>query len=304
MRSLSSRTKIFPSPEEIRTALPRTHTTKLVETLFVHPCSRIEFPVKALGVERSAASRYLQSLEELGLLASREVGRKRFHVTLRLMTICPARPQPDKAAQLTPNLIVSTDFRHGVPEEHPALTGTTSDGYGEAHARMGQLFDPDADLRAGGNERPKSVGCQLVRRPGVASGDRRGGGSGKTGGLCRSGTRQLTMARPRVRTMRFARANRTVKTRIHRDCHKVEHGEVVGDRLVIVTYDHGYAAHLAIHRVSGSTDARSARTLYPQPAVGSTEPGRTGTPRVARGPSRVGDAEKPLDGRDSASTAV
>lgn len=73
--------------EEIRVALPRIYTKELVETLFVHPYSKIEFLVNALRVERKAASRYLQSLEELGLLKSQKVGRERIYVNVRLMTV-------------------------------------------------------------------------------------------------------------------------------------------------------------------------------------------------------------------------
>ena len=56
-------------------------------TLFVHPYSNIEFLVSAPGVERKAASRYLQSLEELGLLESRNAGREKIYINVRLMTI-------------------------------------------------------------------------------------------------------------------------------------------------------------------------------------------------------------------------
>jgi Fic family protein len=73
--------------EEVRTALPRLYTKELVETLFVHPYAKIESLVTALGVERKAASRYLQSLEELGLLESRKIGREKIYINTRLMTI-------------------------------------------------------------------------------------------------------------------------------------------------------------------------------------------------------------------------
>ena len=73
--------------DEVRGALPRIYTKELVETLFVHPYSKTEFLVSALGVERKAASRYLQSLEELGLLESQKVGRERIYINVRLMTI-------------------------------------------------------------------------------------------------------------------------------------------------------------------------------------------------------------------------
>jgi Fic family protein len=73
--------------DEVRGALPRIYTKELVETLFVHPYSKIEFLVTALGVERKAASRYLQALEEIGLLESQKVGRERIYINVRLMTI-------------------------------------------------------------------------------------------------------------------------------------------------------------------------------------------------------------------------
>ncbi len=72
---------------EVREALPRIYTKELVETLFVHPYSKIEFLVTALGVERKAASRYLQALERIGLLESQKVGRERIYINVRLMTI-------------------------------------------------------------------------------------------------------------------------------------------------------------------------------------------------------------------------
>jgi Fic family protein len=73
--------------DEVREALPRIYTKELVETLFVHPYSKIEFLVNTLGVERKAASRYLQSLEELGLLESQKIGRERIYINIRLMAI-------------------------------------------------------------------------------------------------------------------------------------------------------------------------------------------------------------------------
>ncbi len=80
--------------EEVRSALPRIYTKDLVETLFVHPYSKIEFLVSALGVERRAASRYLKSLEELGLLESKKVGRERIYINTRLMAILSRDTRP------------------------------------------------------------------------------------------------------------------------------------------------------------------------------------------------------------------
>jgi Fic family protein len=73
--------------EEVRASLPRIYSRELVETLFVHPYSKIEFMVNALGVERKAASRYLRALEEIGLLEGRKVGREKIYVNVGLMSI-------------------------------------------------------------------------------------------------------------------------------------------------------------------------------------------------------------------------
>lgn len=81
------RVELDRTVDEIRGALPRIYTKELVETLFVHPDSTIEFLVNALGVERKTASRYLQSLEELGILGSQKIGRERIYVNVRLMKI-------------------------------------------------------------------------------------------------------------------------------------------------------------------------------------------------------------------------
>ena len=81
------RVELDRSADEVRAALPRIYSKELIETLFVHPYSKIEFLVTALGVERKAASRYLQSLEDLGLLESRKVGREKLYINIRLMEI-------------------------------------------------------------------------------------------------------------------------------------------------------------------------------------------------------------------------
>ncbi|MEX2443134.1 MAG: Fic/DOC family N-terminal domain-containing protein [Alkalispirochaeta sp.] len=81
------RNELDRTVDEVRATLPRIYTKELVETLFVHPYSKIEFLVNALGVERKAASRYLRSLEELGLLESQKVGREKIYINVRLMTV-------------------------------------------------------------------------------------------------------------------------------------------------------------------------------------------------------------------------
>lgn len=62
--------------DEVKASLPHHASTQRNSlSRRVHPYSKIAFLVKSLGVERKAASRYVKSLEEIGLLESRKVDR-------------------------------------------------------------------------------------------------------------------------------------------------------------------------------------------------------------------------------------
>ena len=95
------RLELDRTAEEVRASLPRIYSRELVETLFVHPYSKIEFIVNALGVERKAASRYLRALEEIGLLEGRKVGREKIYVNVGLMSIL-SRESPSLSGRDTP----------------------------------------------------------------------------------------------------------------------------------------------------------------------------------------------------------
>lgn len=73
--------------EIARTNADKIYRKELVETLFEHPYSKIDYIVKSLSVERKAASRYLKKLEEIGILESHKVGRETIYVNIGLMEI-------------------------------------------------------------------------------------------------------------------------------------------------------------------------------------------------------------------------
>ena len=58
-----------------------------MELLFEQPYSKIEFVVDRLGVERKAASRYLQELESIGILEFQKVGRETLYINRELIEI-------------------------------------------------------------------------------------------------------------------------------------------------------------------------------------------------------------------------
>ena len=65
----------------------KVYRKELIELLFEHPYSKIEYVVSKLGVERKAASRYLKKLEEIGLLESQKIGRETIYINTKLIEI-------------------------------------------------------------------------------------------------------------------------------------------------------------------------------------------------------------------------
>ncbi|MFC2603684.1 MAG: Fic family protein, partial [Treponema sp.] len=71
--------------EKVKSEAPKIYSKELVETLFENPYCKTEFIVKALGVERKAASRYLHQLESIGILTCIKVGKDNLFINTGLM---------------------------------------------------------------------------------------------------------------------------------------------------------------------------------------------------------------------------
>ena len=66
---------------------PKIYRKELIELLFEQPYSKIEYVVQKLNVERKAASRYLNRLEEIGIITSEKIGRENIYVNKKLIEI-------------------------------------------------------------------------------------------------------------------------------------------------------------------------------------------------------------------------
>lgn len=82
IKSLLAKTIII-----VRAKAEKIYRKELVELLFEHPYSKIEFVVNNLGVERKAASRYLKKLEKIGVLKSQKIGRETLYLNTELIKI-------------------------------------------------------------------------------------------------------------------------------------------------------------------------------------------------------------------------
>lgn len=71
----------------VQSKAPKIYSKELVELIFEQPYCKIEYVTTKLGLERKAASRYLNQLEELGILKSRKSGRETLYVNQDLFEL-------------------------------------------------------------------------------------------------------------------------------------------------------------------------------------------------------------------------
>lgn len=71
----------------MRKELPRLYSQDLLNNLFRHPYTRIEFVQKDLGVVRQTAAKYLDQLAEHGFVEKHVAGRSNYFVNLQLVDL-------------------------------------------------------------------------------------------------------------------------------------------------------------------------------------------------------------------------
>lgn len=75
------------SKEVIVKALPKLYSKELLELLFKHPYTKINFLVEELGITRKTAASHLKALEEIGILVSEKKGREVYFINKRLFEL-------------------------------------------------------------------------------------------------------------------------------------------------------------------------------------------------------------------------
>lgn len=71
--------------EKIRTELTHLYSQDLLNSLFRHPYTKIEFVRHELGVSRQTASNYLKELVEVDLLTLHRIGKENYYINDRLV---------------------------------------------------------------------------------------------------------------------------------------------------------------------------------------------------------------------------
>ena len=75
---------------QIRDQLPKIYRQELLNNLFNHPYTKIEFVMGDLGVSRITATKYLEQLVEKGFLHKEKVGRANYYINQPLCSLLVA----------------------------------------------------------------------------------------------------------------------------------------------------------------------------------------------------------------------
>jgi len=73
--------------ESIKESDPKIYSHELINTIFTHPYTKIEFVVKSTGVSRLTASKYLKKLVDIGLLELHKQKNTNYYINSRLLNL-------------------------------------------------------------------------------------------------------------------------------------------------------------------------------------------------------------------------
>jgi Fic family protein len=93
------KTLMMDYKHRIRADFPKIYSQDLINNLFRHPYTKIEFLVEDLNVSRLTAAKYLDTLTENGFLVKEKIWRSNFYIILPLFMLLkgdttPVQPAP------------------------------------------------------------------------------------------------------------------------------------------------------------------------------------------------------------------
>lgn len=73
--------------KELKEKLPKIYSKDLIEILFSHPYTKIEFLVESLNITRKTASKYLKELENIGFVQVNTKWKSKFYINIKLFEL-------------------------------------------------------------------------------------------------------------------------------------------------------------------------------------------------------------------------
>lgn len=73
--------------DEVKEKLPKIYSKDLIEILFMHPYTKIDFLVDKLDITRQTASKYLKELQQLEIIKSIQIKNSKYFVNSQLFAM-------------------------------------------------------------------------------------------------------------------------------------------------------------------------------------------------------------------------
>ncbi len=73
--------------EKMRSELPKIYSQDLINVIFSHPYTKIDFVIREIGVSRITATRYLKELVRIGLMVEEKKGRENYYINTELFNL-------------------------------------------------------------------------------------------------------------------------------------------------------------------------------------------------------------------------
>jgi Fic family protein len=78
--------------QQLRNELPKIYSQDLLNSLFSHPYTKVDFIIQDLGIHRNTASKYLESLIGIGMLSKHKLGKENFYLNDALFRLLSNPP--------------------------------------------------------------------------------------------------------------------------------------------------------------------------------------------------------------------
>ena len=98
------KTLMMDYKHRIRAEFPKIYSQDLINNLFRHPYTKIDFLMQDLNISRLTATKYLDVLTESGFLVKKKIWRTNYYINLPLFQLLKGEGQP---GEIAPPIITS-----------------------------------------------------------------------------------------------------------------------------------------------------------------------------------------------------
>ena len=73
--------------DRMRNELPKIYSQDLLNNLFRHPYTKIDFVMEETGVSRKTAAKYLDELDRLGIVKKQKIWKDNYYINIDLYNL-------------------------------------------------------------------------------------------------------------------------------------------------------------------------------------------------------------------------